>query len=81
MSEQAFQKLARILVDHSTNVSQGDRVAIETTTNAQDLVREIYQLVLHRGGHPHILLNMPEQEKILFEFAKDEQYFFLFRHV
>ena len=77
MSEQAFQKLARILVAHSTNVSQGDRVAIETTTNAQDLVREIYQLVLHRGGHPHILLNMPEQEKILFEFAKDEQLTFV----
>jgi aminopeptidase len=73
MSEQAYHKLAQILVDHSTKVGPGDRVAIETTTNAQDLVREIYQLVLQRGGYPHILLNLPEQEKMLFEFANDEQ--------
>ena len=67
MSVKAYHKLAQILVDHSTKVSPGDRVAIETTTNAQDLVQEIYQLVLQRGGYPHILLNLPEQEKILFE--------------
>jgi aminopeptidase len=73
MSEQAYHKLAQILVDHSTKVGPGDRVAIETTTNAQGLVREIYQLVLQRGGYPHILLNLPEQEKLLFEFANDEQ--------
>jgi aminopeptidase len=73
MSEQAYHKLAQILVDHSTKVGPGDRVAIETTTNAQDLVREIYQLVLQRGGYPHILLNLPEQEKMLFKFANDEQ--------
>jgi len=73
MSEQAYHKLAQILVDHSSKVGPGDRVAIETTTNAQGLVREIYQLVLQRGGYPHILLNLPEQEKILFEYANDEQ--------
>jgi aminopeptidase len=76
MLEQAYQKLAQILVDHSTKVSSGDRVAIETTTNAQSLVREIYQLVLQRGGYPHILLNLPEQEKLLFEYAADEQLIF-----
>jgi aminopeptidase len=73
MTEQAYHKLAQILVDHSSKVGPGDRVAIETTTNAQGLVREIYQLVLQRGGYPHILLNLPEQEKILFEYANDEQ--------
>jgi aminopeptidase len=73
MTEQAYHKLAQILVDHSSKVGPGDRVAIETTTNAQGLVREIYQLVLQRGGYPHILLNLPEQEKILFKYANDEQ--------
>ncbi len=69
----AFQKLAQILVDHSTNVKAGDRVAIETTTNTEELVREIYTLVLQRGGHPHLLLNLPDQDKIFFEHASDEQ--------
>ena len=72
-----YQKLAQILVDHSTYVKSGDRVAIETTTNAEELVRELYKLVLQRGGHPHILLNLPDQEKIFFEYASEEQLTFV----
>ncbi len=68
-----YQKLAQILVDHSTGVKPGDRVAIETTTNAESIARDIYELVLQRGGHPHLLLNLPDQEKILFSHANDEQ--------
>jgi aminopeptidase len=68
-----FQKLAHILVDHSTAVKAGDRVAIETTTNAEPLVREIYELVLQRGGHPHLILHLPDQEKIFFDHASDDQ--------
>jgi aminopeptidase len=73
MPSHAYQKLAQILVDHSTKVSPGDRVAIETTTNAEALVSSIYELVLQRGAHPHLLLNLPDQEKKLFEYANDEQ--------
>jgi aminopeptidase len=73
MNEQSYKKLAQILVDHSTSVKAGDRVAIETTTNAESLVREIYELVLQRGGHPHVLLNLPDQEKIFFKYANDDQ--------
>jgi aminopeptidase len=73
MALQPYLKLAQILVDHSTSVKPGDRVAIETTTNASELVHEIYTLVLQRGGYPHILLHLPEQEKIFFEYANDDQ--------
>ena len=55
MTDHPYKKLAQILVDHSTNVQPGDRVAIETTTNASSIVSEIYELVLLRGGHPHVL--------------------------
>ncbi len=73
MTVSPFQKLAQILVDHSTKVNAGDRVAIETTTNAEILVREIYELVLQRGGHPHLLLNLPDQDKVFFKYASDDQ--------
>ena len=73
MTDHPYNKLAQILVDHSTKVKPGERVAIETTTNAEALVREIYELVLQRGGHPHVLLNLPEQEKLLFKYANDDQ--------
>lgn len=73
MASTPLQKLAHILVDHSTKVKAGDRVAIETTTNAEELVRHIYELVLQRGGHPHLIISLPDQEKIFFQYASDDQ--------
>jgi aminopeptidase len=73
MTNDADKKIAQILVDHSTNVMPGDRVAIETTTNAASLVSEIYELVMLRGGHPHVLINLPEQEKLLFKYGNEDQ--------
>ena len=73
MAIRQYQKLAQILVDHSTAVKPGDRVAIETSTNASELVSHIYELVLQRGGHPHVLLNLPEQDRIFFKYANDDQ--------
>ncbi len=73
MAVHPYQKLAQILVDHSTSVKPGDRVAIESTTNASELVSHIYELVLLRGGNPHILLNLPEQERLFFKYANHDQ--------
>jgi aminopeptidase len=73
MTAHPYQKLAQILVDHSANVKPGDRVAIETTTNASELVSHLYELVLQRGGHPHMLLNLPEQEGLFFKYANEDQ--------
>jgi len=73
MASTPYKKLAQILVDHSTGIKAGDRVAIETTSNAEALVREIYELVLQRGGHPHLILSLPDQEKIFFTHASDDQ--------
>lgn len=73
MPSQTYEKLSKILVDHSAGVMPGDRVAIETTTNASELVSDIYELVLQRGGHPHVLLHLPEQDRLFFKYANDDQ--------
>lgn len=73
MTDSRIQKLATILIDHSAHVQPGDRVAIESNTKAEALVRAAYELTLQRGGHPHILLQLPDQEKILFNNATDAQ--------
>jgi leucyl aminopeptidase (aminopeptidase T) len=72
MKELTYKKFAQILVDHSVRVSHGDRVAIESTTNATSLVCEINELVLLRGGQTHVLLSLLKQEKLLFNYAHDE---------
>jgi aminopeptidase len=67
------EKLAQILVDYSANIKPGDRVAIEATTAAVPLVRALYARILERGGHPALLLDLTDQDEILFAKANDEQ--------
>jgi len=66
-------KLAQILVDYSAQVKLGDRVAIEATTAAEPLVRALFSSILEHGGHPYLLLELPDQDEILFNVAKNEQ--------
>lgn len=73
MADIRIEKLAKILVDHSTNIQPDDRVAIEATTAAAPLVSALYQRILERGGHPHLLLDLPDQDEIFFRVANDQQ--------
>jgi len=73
MADARVEKLAQILVDHSAEIKPGDRVAIEATTAAQPLVRALCATILERGGLPHLLLELPDQEEILFAHANDAQ--------
>lgn len=73
MADPRVEKLAQILVEHSTETQPGDRVAIEATTAAEPLVRALCAAILERGGHPHPLLELTDQDEILFAHANDEQ--------
>ncbi len=73
MADPRVERLAKILVDHSAQIKPGDRVAIEATTAAEPLVRALYATILERGGQPYLLLDLTDQDEILFAVAKDEQ--------
>ena len=73
MPDTRVEKLAQILVDHSAQIQPGDRVAIEATTAAEPLVRSLYVVILDRGGHPHLLLDLPDQDELLFAHGSDAQ--------
>jgi aminopeptidase len=68
-----IERLAKILVEHSTQIKPGDRVAIEATTAAEPLVRALYTAILEHGGLPYPLLELVDQDEILFEVAGGEQ--------
>jgi len=68
-----INKLASILVDYSVNIQPGDRVVVEASTAAESLVRSIYRRILERGGHPHLLLSLPDQEEIFYSLANEDQ--------
>ena len=71
---------AKLLVDYSTRVKPGDRVAITATTAAEPLLKALYQLILERGGAPHLLIDLPDQDELLFAHASDEQLDFVPLH-
>lgn len=73
MGDNRIEKMARVLVDYSVDVQAGDRVLIEGTTAAEDLARAVYRRVIERGGHPHLVLYLPDQEEILLRTANPEQ--------
>ncbi len=73
MTDARVEKLAQILVDHSAQIKTGDRVAIEATTAAEPLVHALYAAILDRGGHPHILFELPDQDELLFSHGSEAQ--------
>ncbi len=77
MTDPRIHKFAQILVDHSARIQPGDRVLLESTFAAEPLVRELYALILQRGGYPHPLFTFPEEEKIFFTYANETQLDFI----
>ena len=73
MADQRTAKLAELVVDYSVAVRKGDRVAISSSTLAEPLLKEIYARVLQAGGHPYMVVGLPELEEIFFRHASDEQ--------
>lgn len=77
MNDPRVIKFAEILVDHSARIQPGDRVAIESPTTAMPLVEALYDKILVRGGHPHLLLSLPDQDARLFKVANGAQLDFI----
>jgi aminopeptidase len=67
------QKFAQIIVDYSTHVEPGDRVAITSTLAAEPGVRALYERVLERGGHPHVLFDLDGQDELFYARASNDQ--------
>lgn len=69
-----YEKYAQILVEYSTNVQKGDLVLIRAESNlCQPLIKEIYKLVLQKGGHPIVRCSIEGLSEIFIKYADDEQ--------
>ena len=73
MVDPRVAKAADILVNHSARVKKGDYVQIISEPAAQDLVLEVYRLVLKNGAYPVTKLSLPGQSYIYYKNASDEQ--------
>lgn len=73
MSDARVDSMARILINYSAEIGPGDRVLIEATTAAEPLAEALYRHALIAGGHPHLQLELPEQDLLLYELANNAQ--------
>lgn len=73
MADPRIDQFAKIIVDYSAQIQAGDRVVIEATTAAEPVLRSIYQRILEKGAHPHMLLALPDQEELFYQYAQNAQ--------
>ena len=73
MRDPRVTNLARILVNYSTKVGEGDTCLIEGPSAAEPLVAAIYEQVLDAGGHPVVSLGFEGQQVAYLEGASDAQ--------
>ncbi len=66
-------KHADILVDYSTNIQPGDRVVIEATTAAEEMLEALIERIAKRGGYPYLVTALPNEEAIFMKYAHDSQ--------
>ena len=73
MRDRRVENLAKILVQHSTEVRAGDVCVIEGEAAAEPLLQAIYEEVLKAGGNPIVQMAMSAQSSAYFELADDDQ--------
>ena len=57
-------RLAELVVSYSLNVQKGEMIAMQGSTEAIPLVRELYRAIIRRGAFPEVVLQFPGQEYI-----------------
>ncbi len=73
MPDHRAEKLAELLVDYSTGVRPGDRVAVMGHIQARPLLELIFARTVKAGGHPILLFITPETDELLFRHGTREQ--------
>lgn len=73
MFDSRVLKLANILVNHSLEVKEGERVLINGPVEASPLIKEIYRNVLQSGGVPITDISIQGLQKIFFEESNEKQ--------
>ena len=81
MNDPRYNKLAKLLVNYSTEVKPKDLVAISALTIAEPLVKEIFRETLRRGAYPYffnrgvpfIIQGLENLGEIFINTANDDQ--------
>ncbi|GHO52790.1 hypothetical protein KSB_12650 [Ktedonobacter robiniae] len=73
MSDIRLQRMAKVLVHHSTAIKEGDRLAIQSSPLAAPLVREIAREAVRSGAFVETFVSLPGIREILLKEGSDKQ--------
>ncbi len=79
MNDPRVDRMAQVLVHHSTRIQPGDRVLIEAEPPAEALVRALFREILLAGGHPHTFVSLAGQttmtgvDDVFLQYANEAQ--------
>jgi aminopeptidase len=73
MRDQRAENLAKIIVQYSTKVKEGDVTVIRGASSAEPLILSIYEEVLRAGGLPILNMSPEEGTASFFQLASDKQ--------
>jgi aminopeptidase len=74
MIDERIGKLARVLVDYSTEAGEGDQVLISGEVGAGPLIKALYVRLLQVGATPITQISLPGMQELFFEHARDIHY-------
>ncbi|MEM3385959.1 MAG: aminopeptidase, partial [Nitrososphaeria archaeon] len=72
MVDDRIVKLAKLLVEYSTEVKAGDRVQIACDVYAKDLALEVYKQCLLKDAYPWIKVDIPGRNYIFYKYASNK---------
>lgn len=67
------QKLAKLIVNYSVCVKEGENVVISGSTEAHEFILALYKEVILKGAHPLLRVNIPETTPFFYKHAKKHQ--------
>ena len=73
LSDPRVERLAEILVHHSTKLQAGELVAIMGPAEAKPLMLACYRLALEAGAHPRMSVSFEETEVLFLRHASEDQ--------
>jgi len=71
--DERVRRLAEVLVHYSTKVENGEYVMINGDTEAEQLLKELYRLVLKNGAYPIMKIGFDWQSFIYYNTSSEEQ--------
>ena len=72
MPDPRVEKLAKLVVDYSTEVKAGDEVLIQSNILAKPFLRELCEEIVTRGAYPLIMLEEEELRETFLKYADEK---------